>query len=519
MTGGFVQLRDTRFVALGQAADAWQAYGRQAAALEDRSVQTLIGPLRRSGWAGPAASAALPQADTVDDQFEIRARTARLIDVVLDEASARFAQLQSALHDEVEAARTAGFRVGEDGVAQPIHDEEASAADAWTDRIAAVVKRAGQLDDQVAGVLAGLRPDGQGKTGADDWNRMSDAAEDVAVWLGVDPKRVPPPGSSPQRVADWWKGLSDQQRQLYLDAYPQLVGNLDGLPATDRDSANRLTLRSHLAELTTGDGDARDLERSQRLLDRLERNEYGDPNEQLFLLGIDNSGDGRAIVAVGNPDDAANTCVLVPGVGTTLDGMTGQIDRATTMQRGAYAQAVGTGESVSVIAWLGYDAPEADWSAISHKRAEAGAPLLDGFVDGLHVTHGNGPAHTSVLGHSYGSTVVGNAAHDGNGLAADDIITAGSPGMDVNTVADLQIDPQHVWAGAAKDDPIAGPLGSIWGIHDNEPTDPSFGANRFHVDTSGHSGYWAADSQSLANISRVVIGDYDHVTLDHGHAP
>ncbi|MEV0272201.1 alpha/beta hydrolase [Hamadaea sp. NPDC050747] len=518
MTAGFVQLRDTRFVALGQAADAWQAYGRRVTTLEDRSVHTLIGPLHRSGWAGPAASAALPRVDAVDDQFEIRARTARLVDVVLDEAAARFAQLQTALHDQLEAAQAAGFRVGEDGVARRLHDEDSSAADEWTRRIADVVHRAQRLDEQVAGVLGGLRPDGHGRTGADDWNRMSDAATGVAAWLGVDPKRVPRPGSDPQQVADWWKGLTDQQRQLYLDAYPHLVGNLDGLPATDRDTANRLALRSHLAELT-GAGDDRDLERSRRLLDRLERNEYGDPKEQLFLLGLDNTGDGRAIVAVGNPDDAANTCVLVPGVGTTLDGMSGEIDRATTMQRGAYAQAVGTGESVSVIAWLGYDSPEADWSAISHKRAEAGAPLLDGFVDGLHVTHGSGPAHTSVLGHSYGSTVVGNAAHSGDGLAADDIITAGSPGMDVNTVADLQIDPHHVWAGAAKDDPIAGPLGSIWGIHDNEPTDPSFGANRYHVDTSGHSGYWASDSQSLANISRIVIGDYDRVTLDHGRAP
>ncbi|MEK8106543.1 alpha/beta hydrolase [Micromonospora sp. M12] len=34
----------------------------------------------------------------------------------------------------------------------------------------------------------------------------------------------------------------------------------------------------------------------------------------------------------------------------------------------------------------------------------------------------------TVVGHSYGSTVLGEAASTGNGLAADDLIAVGSPG-------------------------------------------------------------------------------------------
>ena len=125
-------------------------------------------------------------------------------------------------------------------------------------------------------------------------------------------------------------------------------------------------------------------------------------------------------------------------------------------------------------------------------------------------------ADITVLGHSYGSVVVGEAASHGDGLAVDDVITAGSPGMSVNTAWDLHLDPRHVWAGGAADDPMTGGPGSIPGVHDNEPTDQDFGANRYHVDTSGHSGYWEPDSVSLRNQAAVVVGQYDLVTLDHG---
>ena len=98
---------------------------------------------------------------------------------------------------------------------------------------------------------------------------------------------------------------------------------------------------------------------------------------------------------------------------------------------------------VATVMWLGYDAPGADLSAIRGAHAEAGAPLLDSFLDGLRVSHTGGPDRLTVIGHSYGSTVVGEAASAGDGLAVDDIIVAGSPGMRVDGVADLQIDPRH----------------------------------------------------------------------------
>ncbi|MBM9503183.1 hypothetical protein [Actinacidiphila acididurans] len=61
--------------------------------------------------------------------------------------------------------------------------------------------------------------------------------------LGVD---APKPPRDPKAAATWWKGLSPDERRAYVLLYPQLAGGLDGLPATVRDDANRLTLDEQL---------------------------------------------------------------------------------------------------------------------------------------------------------------------------------------------------------------------------------------------------------------------------------
>ncbi len=48
------------------------------------------------------------------------------------------------------------------------------------------------------------------------------------------------------------------------------------------------------------------------------------------------------------------------------------------------------------------------------------------------------------------------------------------------------------------------------------PSVEGFGANRFAVDTSGHSDYWNNNSESLTNQARILVGAYDKTTLDKG---
>jgi hypothetical protein len=171
-----------------------------------------------------------------------------------------------------------------------------------------------------------------------------------------------------------------------------------------------------------------------------------------------------------------------------------------------------------MIAWIGYDAPDWLGPAMTGGYANEGAPQLDRFVDGTRVARDaeGVDGRRVVIGHSYGSAVVGVAASTGNGLDVNDIIVAGSPGMRVPDATHLNIDPRHVWAGAATDDRVtqAGPI-----AHGTAPHTAEFGANRFHVDTSGHNDYWRPGSESLRNQAHILVGQYDRVTLDHGRPP
>jgi hypothetical protein len=61
--------------------------------------------------------------------------------------------------------------------------------------------------------------------------------------------------------------------------------------------------------------------------------------------------------------------------------------------------------------------------------AHDGGQLLASEVNALNATH-EGAAHMTVLGHSYGSTTVSDAAA-GYGMHADDVVLVGCPGTDM----------------------------------------------------------------------------------------
>jgi hypothetical protein len=120
----------------------------------------------------------------------------------------------------------------------------------------------------------------------------------------------------------------------------------------------------------------------------------------------------------------------VPGTGNDLTNVDDQIRRADVLQ--GEAMRADRGASTSVVSWLGYDAPEADGSVVTTGRADASAQDLRSFTHGLRESHQGEPTHMTVLGHSYGSTMVGAATSGGEGLGADDVVVVGSPGMTVD---------------------------------------------------------------------------------------
>lgn len=360
-------------------------------------------------------------------------------------------------------------------------------------------------------------------------------------------------GKSAADVHMWWETLSPEQQEWILADYPELVGGANGIPAADRDQANRINLDRQLAQAREqaanweylaahpsldpryeepnnpypGSDQQHRYELQQLAtawrtsangLESVQRTLQGTPDS--YLLLIDGAGDGRVSIAVGNPDYAAHTAVLVPGVGTDLQDVASDINRASILRQNADAVTPNQGNDVSVVYWLGYDPPDHWTVGWQMEPSKEGGAELPKFVDGLHLTHVSTPDaghvtadayHVTAIGHSYGSVVVGEAAMTG-GLHVDDIVTAGSPGMHTDHASNLNIDPSHVWTGRAPDDPIRHSPELIHGL---DPTSPEFGANTYVVDTTGHSAYWNANSLSLLNQAYVVTGRYDDVQLVH----
>ena len=336
------------------------------------------------------------------------------------------------------------------------------------------------------------------------------------------PAQPPPSAGSAEANAQWWSGLSEQEQANYLSAYGSQVGGLDGLPAEVRHEANMVTLR---ADAATG----HDRDNAQALLDRVEQSQSLPPGERIYLLGYtppgaDGAPDALVIAAIGNPDTADHTAIFVPGTTTNLGSMNGSLDRMDDLR--AASVAVPDAGEVSTIVWLGYDAPDTIPAAALVGYAEDAAPDLRLFTEGLRASHLGPESHVTVIGHSYGSTVVGTADALGgqgtdDGLEANDIIALGSPGMGIESpdrrgwfdsayvddVSDMHIDEDHFWAGAASDDIV-----SYTEIHGNSPVDWSFGGQRIATaGADGHSEYWDNGTEALRNQAYIVTGNYDQV--------
>jgi len=237
------------------------------------------------------------------------------------------------------------------------------------------------------------------------------------------------------------------------------------------------------------------------------------------FLAFDPRGNGRVVEVLGDLGAADRIAVLVPGSSTTADNYNAGLDfvrdRAPAVQaRALYdaTRAAAPGQHVAVIAWLGYDAPQGvGRTAAREELARAGASALDRFTADLATMRPN--ARVTVIGHSYGSVVVGLAAADLPSQVKD-LVVVGSPGMGVLRAADLHTS-AHVWAGQAARDWINWvPAVRVWGAgHGPLPTTPGFGDRVFGTNgVIDHDHYLAPDTQSLANIVDIFLGRDSSVT-------
>lgn len=361
----------------------------------------------------------------------------------------------------------------------------------------------------------------------------------------------------PSVVNLWWTTMTEEEQQQAVEDHPELLRELDGIPATVRDQLNRVHLDEEIErleeEITERDEEIREiasrgsngsvsialnmagddtLDQQLATLERLRDNLQGDPDlrpedknhhDDKFLLALDTEGSGRAIVASGNPDTADNVATLVPGTGTTWESVNGQVERADRLANAA-SQA-SRDDDHSVITWIGYDAPNPLQAAGSGK-AEGAVDELSGFQDGLRSTHqSTSPSHNTVIGHSYGSTVVGHTAQSQQGLDADALVFVGSPGVKAEHVSGLNLPADDVYASTAENDKInEGLLG--WGaghVHGPDPTDEGFGATVFPSAPGSEGGTFPLndahveyfdeveedEESSLRYMGRVISGTTD----------
>ena len=314
---------------------------------------------------------------------------------------------------------------------------------------------------------------------------------------------------SPARIRAAWNTLAPAERARLLESAPQTIGNLDGIPLLDRVEANHSSISQEIsareeaiermrAELDDaqawGAKHPRTAEEERAMLEAriaLEQRAV-DGFRQLLdqrITWYDESGaahvDHGARVVVFDPAHSAiatyhgavdletrdvagwlrNMAVLVPGTGTQMDdfsdGRGGDLARAA-------------GRDTGLFVWAGGPFPQGG-EAVNAAFSRDLAPKLGAFVDGIAMPQ---DASVTIIGHSYGSAIVGLA--EASGLPADRVLYVAGAGIGLGntSVAEFPGDADH-YAIMARRDFIVGNSQGVyredWGLgHGPSPLeDPS----------------------------------------------
>ncbi len=377
--------------------------------------------------------------------------------------------------------------------------------------------------------------------------------------------------------AAWWKGLSPEQRQDLIEAHPEHIGNAEGIPPKDRDTANRIVLdqlrdqrdrvldKIHHFKLPTIKEfkllrrvNHLDIELRKASADAKRANVDGP-----LLLAFDPAefgGDGRAVLSFGHdPYDADSVSVHVPGVGTTVNSrFFFGFYASNALNHLVSTRQENPNLKAASIAWIGYDTPSGRKVGRMAKQelARSGGELLYSDIRSLSEgrTSWNGtdaPApKIHVFGYSYGSTTTAHAGVRGR-LApyVSTVSLLGSPGAGpLQNASEFGLEDGKVFVAASSRDLVSGLGGRTEGSTSRilptiarkrglglgiDPAMKDFGAvrvtaevpvamNRPHI-LGTHDTYYqyanpAGDpqvrSEALANFGRIAAGRTDRLHLE-----
>ncbi|MGI5490764.1 alpha/beta hydrolase [Microtetraspora malaysiensis] len=348
--------------------------------------------------------------------------------------------------------------------------------------------------------------------------------------------RDPGPGRD-EAVAAFFATLAPDTALAVALADAALVGPLRGVPYELRYAANRLRIRQARAEaaaLWLTDRVAL----FSRLLQPREVSAMRDGRvvservPRQFLL-FDPNGQGRVAEVFGDLASAASVAVTVPGTGNNLSTYTdGPGTNALALHD--FAERFSGGRTAT-IAWMGCDLPQTLPQAAWTSYAEAGGPLLRDFVTGLRLGDG---VRTTLVGHSYGSTVTGHAVTAG--LRPGNLVAVASPGWGVYSAAALRAPGIRLYALRHPHDVIGiapvvsllskagllGLLATAWTGHGQDPilldgvTRLATGTDRdlvqLGLDIDAHGDYFTTSGRAATatiNIAHAIVGDVSPLTF------
>ena len=391
-------------------------------------------------WGGDASDAAKDAIGQTRKDLDAHGNEALAVSQAAGKAADDIEQVKSDLAQLRADAANAGFEI--DPIGNQVLPGPALQADmvemlaaestreALQARLAGILAEAAQVDQELARAIAmatGATPVPEGPHSNDP------AVQDILS------KPLP---EDPQAFADAWEQLTPEQKDWLYEQDP-FIGNHDGMPFDDRHLFNE----RHLGELEWA---------TQAKLDQLRaahpdwaagskpfrqsvefRNwssewnaankasqEYGQVRQALdesdglqrYLGVLDDQ--GHAAVSINNPDEATRHATFVPGTGQDLSRLEFSTEKSEAMLQATLAADPNLDiEDVSVTTWMDYDRPMHVGQAASTGYAHGGAEALQDFQNGLRVSHDNGaaggPSTNTVIGHSYGSTLMGAAGLDG----------------------------------------------------------------------------------------------------------
>lgn len=376
----------------------------------------------------------------------------------------------------------------------------------------------------------------------------SDTIAEFDRLVGDDPE--------PDEVQRFFAGLSPVEGERLATERAEAMGNLDGAPAALRDMANRqlmqrdlqkLEAKAQTGKLTSLESQAlENIRAAQRSIATIEHETDARTGEPLTaqLYEYDPwafEGDGRAAVSVGDLGAADHVAVTVSGFGLEMARMDATDSLNIFVE--SQASALGSGDRVAVLAWVGYDAPSGGLlrgdaaGVVTQRMARAGAERLVDSVDGLHAMRGGDATHLTVIGHSYGATTATIAADEFD-LAVGDLILLGSPGTGrASDANDLTTGRDHTWVGSASRDFVTSlgvtgamdptqVLAAVHGVPPEllgaDPAEDDFHAQRFQAENIDRGDGWnitdhlsdryfGEGTESLYNVAVIVTGAYDGV--------